>query len=54
MIQAIIQDISKYPLSVLFQEMGTQISYAGVVLFSFPVVVIFLEGIRNVINGERE
>ena len=49
-----IQDISKYPLSVLFQEMGTQISYAGVVLFSFPVVVIFLEGIRNVINGERE
>lgn len=49
-----IQDISKYPLSVLFQEMGTQISYAGVVLFSFPVVVIFLEGIRNVVNGERE
>ena len=49
-----IQDISKYPLSVLFHETGTEISYAGIVLFAMPVAALFLEGIRNVVKGEEE
>ena len=48
-----IQDISKYPLSVLFHETGTEISYAGIVLFAVPVVALFLKGIRNVMEGEE-
>lgn len=49
-----IQSIAKYPLSVLFHEMEEQISYAGVVLFSLPVVVLFTEGVHSVVrkNGE--
>lgn len=49
-----IQNISKYPLSVLFHEMEEEISYAGVVLFSLPIVILFTEGIRSVVrkNGE--
>lgn len=42
-----IQDTAKYPLSVLFHEMGEQISYAGIVIFTLPVIVLFFSGIRK-------
>lgn len=47
-----IQDASKYPLSVLFYEMDEKLSYAGIVLFSLPIMIIFLEGIRSVMKKE--
>ena len=49
-----IQDASKYPLSVLFHEMGEELSYAGVVLFSLPIIIIFLEGIQSIMKKEGE
>ncbi len=49
-----IQEASKYPMSVLFHEMNQQLSYAGVLLFSLPIIVIFLEGIQNVMVKEGE
>lgn len=47
-----IQDITKYPLSVLFSEAEEGISFAGAVLFSLPVVVLFASGIRSVMEKE--
>ena len=46
-----LQDASKYPLSVLFHEMGLSISYAGVLLFALPVVGIFGYGIWETMKG---
>lgn len=48
-----IQDPAKYPLSVLLHETGMEIPYAGVVIFSFPVVLIFLGGITKTLKGEE-
>ena len=48
-----IQDPAKYPLSVLFHETGADIPYAGVVIFSLPVVLVFLGGIRKTMKGEE-
>jgi len=49
-----IQDPGKYPLSVLFHEMGVAIPYAGVVLFAMPVLVLFLGGIGEIMKGEAK
>lgn len=46
------QNQSKYPLSVLFEEMGTSLSYAGVFVFSLPVLVIFLYGLLDAVKNE--
>ena len=47
-----IQDITKYPLSVLFAKARGELSYAGAVLLSLPVVVLFLNGIWGVMEKE--
>jgi len=46
------QEPSKYPLSVLFHEMGTPISYAGIVIFSLPIILIFFSGIRETLQEQ--
>lgn len=47
-----IQDPSKYPLSVWFHETGISISYAGVLLFSLPMVLIFFTVILETLRGD--
>lgn len=47
-----IQDTTKYPISVTFHEMGTSLSFAGVVLFSLPVLVILVNGVLDVVRSE--
>lgn len=49
-----IQDVTKYPLSVFFSEAEGEVSYAGAVVFSLPVVLLFLSGIRGVIEKEEK
>ena len=48
-----IQDTTKYPLSVLFQEMGESISFAGVLVFSLPVLVILINGVLDAVRSEE-
>jgi len=48
-----IQDAAKYPLSVMFQEMGTSLSFAGVLLFSLPVLVILISGVLDAVRSEE-
>ena len=48
-----IQDTTKYPLSVLFQEMGESISFAGVLVFSLPVLVILISGVLDAVRSEE-
>ena len=49
-----LQEASKYPLSVLFHEADEKLSYAGVMLFSLPIILIFGESIRSVVQRERD
>lgn len=49
-----IQDATKYPLSVLFQEMGERISFAGVLVFSLPVLVILINGVLDAVRSEEK
>ena len=49
-----IQDATKYPLSVLFQEMGESISFAGVLVFSLPVLVILISGVLDTVRNEEQ
>ena len=48
-----IQNAAKYPLSVLFQNMGERISFAGVVVFSLPVLVILISGVLDAVRNEE-
>lgn len=47
-----IQNVEKYPLSVLFMEERAGGSYAGVVVFSLPVVLLFFDGIHKLLERE--
>ena len=47
-----IQNEMKYPISVMFRDMGTSLSFAGVVVFSLPVLVILGNGLLDAVRSE--
>lgn len=49
-----IQESSKYPLSVFFKDRETELPFAGIVVLAMPIVLMFIEMLCAVANGQEE
>lgn len=49
-----IQDSSMYPLSIFFQNREDALPFAGIVVLVLPIVLMFIEMLRSVMNHQEE